>query len=327
MIGILQAMAPEGLLASAGGSFWLPAAKSTFAKSTDATFYFIYWLSVFFFVLILVMAVWFLLKYRRKGPVPQSQPSAHHSTFLELLWSGVPLLLVLGIFVMGFRGFMDLRTPPKGAYEVRVIGQKWNWAFQYPNGYEDSELHVPAGEPIRLVMTSMDVLHSFYVPEFRVKMDVVPGRYTDAWFQADDPGESRIFCAEYCGTSHSQMLSKVIVHEKGEFDEWMKKAADWISEMAPEEAGAILYDRKGCRQCHSLDGTGGVGPTFKGSFGNRRAWSDGSSGVMDENYIRESILNPKAKVVAGFDPVMPTFQGRVNEKELAALIAYIKSLK
>jgi cytochrome c oxidase subunit 2 len=328
VIGILQALAPKGLLAAAGGSFWLPEAKSTFAQNVDGTFYFIYWMCVFFFLLILAMAVFFLLKYRRrKGEAPRTEPSPHHSTFLELLWSGIPLLLVLGIFVMGFRGFLDMRTPPDGAYEIRVIGQKWNWSFTYPNGYEDAELHVPAGEPVRLVMTSMDVLHSFYVPEFRTKMDVVPGRYTDVWFEAPEPGESRIYCAEYCGTSHSQMLSKVIVHERAEFDAWLTAASDWISTMSPEEAGAVLYDRKGCKQCHSVDGSAGIAPTFKGSFGARRQFVDGSAGVMDENYIRESILNPQAKVVAGFQPVMPTFQGRFKEDEIAAMIAYIKSLK
>ena len=327
MIGILQALVPRGLLAAAGGTFWLPEAKSTFAQNVDGAFYFIYWICVFFFLLILAMAIFFIVKYRRKGEEPHPEPSPHHSTLLELLWSGIPLLLVLGIFVMGFRGFLDMRTPPDGAYEVRVIAQKWNWSFTYPNGYEDAELHVPAGEPVRLVMTSLDVIHSFYVPDFRTKMDVVPGRYTDVWFEAPLPGESPIYCAEYCGTNHSQMLSKVIVHERAEFDAWLATASDWMSAMSPEEAGAALYDRKGCKQCHSVDGTPGVAPTFKDSFGAGRQFTDGSSGTMDENYIRESILNPQAKVVAGFQPVMPTFQGRFNEQELAAMIAYIKSLK
>ena len=314
--------------AAAGkGTFWLPAASSTLAAGTDRTFYVIFWVCVFFFLLILALAVWMLLKYRRKGDVPVSQPSAHHSTTLELVWSIIPLIIVLGIFVMGFRGFVDLHTPPANSYTVNVNAQKWAWSFQYPNGYEDSELHVPANTPIKLVMTSQDVIHSFFVPDFRTKQDVVPGRYSTVWFQAPEPGEHRVFCAEYCGTQHSLMQSTVTVMAPADFDAWMAKAADWIKDLPPAEAGAILYKKKGCNQCHSVDGAGGVGPTFKGSFGNRRQWADGTSGVMDENYIRESVLNPRAKVVAGFDPVMPTFQGRLKENEITALIAYLQSLK
>ncbi len=313
--------------AAGKGTFWLPAAQSTLAGNTDRTFYLIFWICVFFFLLILVLAVWMLLKYRRKGDgAPVVQPSSHHNTMLELVWSGIPLLIVLGIFVMGFRGFIDLHTPPQNSYIVNVHAQKWAWSFQYPNGYEDPELHVPAGVPVKLVMTSTDVLHSFFVPEFRTKQDVVPGRYTTAWFQAKEPGEARIFCAEYCGTQHSQMLSKVIVHDPADFDAWMAKAADWITDLPPVEAGAMVYKKKGCNQCHSVDGTGGVGPTFKSAFGNRRQFVDGSAGTMDENYIRESVLNPRAKVVAGFDPVMPTFQGRLKENEIGVLIEYLRSL-
>lgn len=317
-----------GWLADAAGkgTFWLPAASSTLAGNTDRVFYLIFWVCVFFFLLILALAVWMLVKYRRKGDEPVTEPSSSHNTMLELLWSGIPLLIVLGIFVMGFRGFVDLHTPPQNSYVVNVNAQKWAWSFQYPNGYEDPELHVPSGVPIKLVMTSQDVIHSFYVPEFRTKQDVVPGRYTTAWFQAKHPGEARIFCAEYCGTQHSQMLSKVIVHEPADFDAWMAKAADWIKDLPPAEAGALVYAKKGCNQCHTVNGTPGVGPSFQGSFGHERHWADGTSGVMDENYIRESVLSPRAKVVAGFDPVMPTFQGRLKEAEITALIAYLQSL-
>jgi len=313
--------------AAAGqGTFWLPAARSTLAGRVDDHFYIIYWVCVFFFALILALALVMLAKYRRKGDVPQSQPSSHHNTMLELVWSGIPLLIVLAIFVMGFRGYIDLHTAPQNSYPIQVNAQKWAWSFQYPNGYEDPELHVPAGRPVKLTMTSQDVIHSFFVPDFRTKQDVVPGRYTTTWFQADEPGEARIFCAEYCGTKHSQMLSKVIVHDPADFDAWMAKAADWIKDLPPVEAGALVYKKKGCNQCHSVDGAGGVGPTFRGSFGNRRQFTDGSTGVMDENYVRESVLNPRAKVLAGFDPVMPTFQGRLKENEISVLIAYLRSL-
>ena len=312
--------------AGGNGTFWLPAARSTLAGRVDQTFYLIFWISVFFFLLILGLAVMMLVKYRRRVDAPVTQESSHHNTMLELVWSGIPLLIVLGIFVMGIRGFIDLHTPPQDAYVVNVNAMKWAWNFTYPNGYEDSELHVPAGRAVKLVMTSQDVLHSFFAPEFRVKQDVVPGRYTTAWFQATEPGEVRLFCAEYCGTKHSQMLSRIVVHEPADFEAWMAKAADWIKDLPPVEAGALVYKKKGCNQCHTVDGGGGVGPTFKGGFGARRQFSDGSTGVMDENYIRESMLNPRAKVVAGFDPVMPTFQGRLKENEIAVLIEYLRSL-
>ena len=315
------------LAAASEKSFWLPAGRSTLAAGVDHAFWLVYWICVFFFLVILGLAVYLLLKYRRRGDgAPVTQPSSHHNLALELIWSGIPLIIVLGIFVMGFRGFIDLHTPPQNSYQVQVTAQKWAWSFTYPNGYEDSELHVPSGRPIKLVMTSTDVIHSFFVPDYRTKQDVVPGRYTTIWFQVNEPGEANVFCTEYCGTRHSEMLSKVIVHSPADFDAWMLKAADWIKELPPIEAGGLVYQKKGCKQCHSVDGAGGIGPTFKGSFGNRRQFADGTTGVMDENYIRESVLTPRAHVVAGFDPVMPTFQGRLKEDEIRVLIAYLQSL-
>lgn len=314
-------------LLAGGGSFWLPSQRSTFAPEVDGLFQGILWVSVFFFVLIVVMAAVFILKYRHTpGQAPRVEKSAHHSTALELVWSLVPLAIVLVIFVVGFRGFMNLRVPPDGAYEVIVTGQKWNWTFRYPNGYEDPELHVPVNTPVKLTMSSRDVIHSMFIPDFRVKFDVVPGRYTTTWFQATETGSSPIYCAEYCGTSHSGMRSTAIVHERAEFDKWLAEAANWMAGLTPLEAGEQLYTKKGCNQCHSTDGTPRVGPSFQGSFGTVRNFKGGSSAAMDESYIRESILNPTAKVVDGFEPVMPTFQGRFNEDELEAIIAYIKSL-
>ena len=312
--------------AGADATFWLPAQRSTFAGRVDSAFYVIFWICVLFFVLILAMATFMLVKYRRRGDAVVVQRSAQHNTLLEMTWSGIPLVIVLAVFVMGFRGFMDLHTPPEGAYEVQVTAQKWAWSFTYPNGYEDDELHVPAGVPVKLTMTSRDVIHCLYVPAFRTKQDVVPGRYTTLWFQATGPGELPIFCAEYCGTKHSQMLSRVVVHEPAAFDDWLAKSGDWMKGMPPAQAGALVYTKKGCAQCHSANGTRGVGPTFQGAFGHPVKFTDGSTAVMDENYVRESLLNPRAKVVAGFDPVMPTFQGRLKENEISALIAYLKSL-
>jgi cytochrome c oxidase subunit 2 len=314
------------VLEGAGRSFWLPAQRSTQATEVDQLFYFIFWISVFFFFVILAMATFFLAKYRRRGAEPVRRDSAHHNTGLEMIWSGIPLAIVLAIFVMGFRSYMDLATPPENSYQISVNGQKWNWSFTYPNGYVDSELHVPAGHPVELVMTATDVIHSFYVPELRVKQDVVPGRYTKVWFEATEPFESRVLCTEYCGTNHSSMQARFVAHAPEEFDAWLSKAADFVSQLPPDQAGRLLYEKRGCAQCHSIDGSGGIGPTLLGSFGARRQFTDGSSGAVDENYIRESLLNPRAKTVAGFDPVMPTFMGRLKENEVEAIIAYIKSL-
>jgi cytochrome c oxidase subunit 2 len=314
------------VLAAGNATFWLPEGRSTFAGEVDSLFYFIFWLCVFFFALILGMAVWFLLKYRRTGDEPVVLPSKHHDTTLELVWSGIPLLISLAIFVLGFRTYMDVVTPPENSYEILANAQKWSWSFQYPNGYIDSELHVPVGRPVKLTMSSQDVLHSFFVPELRTKQDVIPGRYSRVWFNVTEPFEATVFCAEYCGTNHSIMQSPFIAHPQEEFDAWMQNASRWWEGMDPAEAGALLYQKRGCVQCHSTDGAGGIGPTFLGSFGNRRKLADASTAEMDENYIRESILNPRAKVVAGFDPVMPTFQGRFKEEELTVIIAYIKSL-
>jgi cytochrome c oxidase subunit 2 len=314
------------LLAGDEGTFWLPSAKSTAASDVDGLFYFILGIDVFFFLLIVAMMLVFLVKYRRRGEEATTEKSSHHSTLLELAWSGIPLLLVLAIFAVGFRGYMNLQRPPADTYDIEVTAQKWSWSFTYPNGYEDGELHVPAGRPIKLVMSSKDVIHSFFVPDFRVKMDVVPGRYSTTWFEAPEPGESPIYCAEYCGTSHSEMLSRVVVHEPAEFEAWLAEAANWMAGLPPEEAGEKLYAKKGCVQCHTTTGAAGIGPTFLGAWGKTRNFTDGSSGPMDENYVRESVLQPQAKIVAGFDPVMPTFQGRLNDEEIRALIAYLKSL-
>lgn len=323
---LLSALTTALTTAGADATFWLPAQRSTFAGRVDNAFYVIFWICVLFFVLILAMATFMLVKYRRRGDNIRVPKSAHHNTLLEVTWSGIPMIIALALFVMGFRGFMDLRTPPEGAYEIQVTAQKWAWSFTYPNGHEDEQLHVPVGVPVKLTMTSHDVIHCLFVPAFRTKQDVVPGRYSTLWFEANAVGEQPLFCAEYCGTNHSQMLSRVVVHDAAAFDAWLAKAGDWIKDLPPAEAGAALYKKKGCAQCHSIDGTGGVGPTFQGAFGSKRVFADGSTTAMDENYVRMSLLEPRAQVVAGFDPVMPTFQGRLKENEITALIAYLKSL-
>jgi cytochrome c oxidase subunit 2 len=307
------------------GSFWMPPQISTVAHNVDSLFNFILAISVFFFLLIVAVMILFVIRYRRREGVEAAE-SASHNTALELTWTIIPLILVVVIFFFGFTGYLDMVTPPANAYEILVDGQKWNWSFTYPNGYVDANLHVPVDRPVRLVMTSADVIHSLYVPAFRIKMDVVPGRYSKAWFEATEPGEYELFCAEYCGTSHSDMLAVVVVHPPGEFETWLEQASNFLETMSPVEAGQKLFQARGCMQCHSVDGTAKTGPTMAGIYGRTEALADGGTVVADENYLRESILEPMAKVVAGYEPVMPTYQGRLKDAEITAIIEYLKSL-
>lgn len=312
--------------ATSGGSFWFPVQASTHAAEVDWLFDFVLWISIVFFALIVGMMVTFVWKYRRRPGVEPEKTAAHH-TSLELTWTIVPTILCAVIFYFGISGYIDMRTPPRNAHEVQVTGQKWSWSFTYPNGTVDAELHVPVGEATRLVLRSEDVIHSFYVPAFRVKMDVVPGRYTEMWFTPTEPGKYQVFCAEYCGQNHSGMLTQVVVHEPGGFEKWLREVEEKSSNKNPVELGGDLYKTRGCMQCHSVDGTKGIGPSFKGAWGRTELMTDGTSIVVDENYIRESVMDPQAKIVAGFAPVMPTFKGKLKDKEITGLIEYIKSLK
>ncbi len=309
-----------------GGGFWMPPPASTTAGEVDALFQFILWLSAFFFALIVGLGVLFVVRFHRRRAA-RPEPSASHNTALELTWTIIPLLLVMVIFGWGFKVFLDMNTVPADAYEVQVTGQKWKWLFTYPNGHVDENLHVPINRPVRLVMTSEDVIHSFFVPAFRVKRDVVPGRYSKLWFEANRAGQFDVFCAEYCGSSHSDMIAKVIVHPEGEFEAWLEKEANVLSKLAPAEAGERLYKIRGCAQCHSVDGAAGIGPSLKDLFGETVPLTGGRTAVADENYLRESILEPQATVVAGFQPVMPTYKGRLSDAEITAIIAYIKTLQ
>ncbi|MCA9754718.1 MAG: cytochrome c oxidase subunit II [Candidatus Eisenbacteria bacterium] len=315
-----------GVAQTANKTFYMPPQASASAAHVDWLFDLILWISVFFFVLIVILMVMFIVKYRVKDPNAEG-PRIYHNTPLEITWTAIPLAIVVVIFWLGFKGYMDLAVPPANAYEIQVTGQKWKWLFTYPNGYVDEILHVPSDRPVTLVMTSTDVIHAMYIPAFRAKTDVMPGRYTKIWFDATEPGTYPLFCAEYCGTGHSAMITEVLVHGPGEFETWMDEAANWIATMAPEEAGLKLYSMLGCQQCHSTTGAAGIGPTWAGLFGSERKMKDGSTIVADENYIRQSILEPQAEIVAGFDPVMPTFQGRIKDDGIAALIAYMKSLQ
>lgn len=312
-----------------GGSFWMPPQASTVAPDVDGLFDFILWLSVFFFVLILGLTVWFVVRYRRRSAEQPAEGQLEHSRKLEITWTLIPTVLIIAIFVWGFRVFLDQNMPPANAYEIQVRAEKWRWNFIYPDGTQTlNELHVPVGRPVKLVMSSTDVLHSFFVPAFRVKQDVIPNRYSTVWFEATTPGTQVIFCTEYCGTGHSDMVASVIAHPPEEFQKLLEAGFESGGEgRDPVAWGEDLFTKKTCNACHSVDGSPKVGPTMKGLFGKEEKLADGSTVKVDENYLRESMMDPNAKVVQGFAPAMPSFQGQLSDAQVDALIAYIKSLK
>ena len=310
--------------------FFLPPAKTAVAEQYDTLFWFVHLASLALVIGIVVAVIYFIIKYRRKSENDVT-PVITHNNKLEVTWSVIPLILCLILFGWGFQTYLDMSTVPDDAYEVNVTAQKWLWRFDYNTGASTTgELHVPAGRPVKLVMQSQDVIHSFYVPDFRIKQDVVPGRYTQVWFKAREPGESIVYCTEYCGTDHSNMLAKVIVHEPDEFQAWLEESQAPSSkpqDLAPADWGEQLASENACTSCHSADGSEMVGPTWQGLFGHDVQLKDGSTVEADENYIRESILNPNAKIVKGFQPVMPSAQGQLNDEQINAIIEYIKSLK
>lgn len=304
---------------------------STTAQSVDQIFGIINLIALAFFVLVVALMVVFVVKYRAR-PGHTEQPSPSHNNSLEIIWSVIPILLVALIFFLGFTTFMDMRTPPADAYDIKVLASKWKFVFRYPNGAESEILHVPKDRPIRLVQQSADVLHSMYIPAFRTKMDCVPGRYTYQWFEANKAGEYDLFCAEYCGTQHSQMNSIVKVHET---DAAFEKQLD-ILDTPPEnpaEWGEQLWSRKGCKQCHSNDGSvrAGGGPSWKDLFDpdkQPKQFTNAPPADADENYVLESIRKPQAKIRVGYQGVnMSAYpESLVSDDEVNALIAYMKSL-
>jgi len=313
-------------LAASAGSGFFPKRASTGAEAVDHLFFFILIIAVIFFLIIVGVMTLFVLKYR-KPRGEEATKTATHSNLLEATWSIIPAILVAVIFFWGFIGFMDMGQAPGNSYEIQVVARKWSWEFTYPNGHLDNNLHVPVDRPVRLVMRSEDVIHSLYIPAFRLKMDVVPGRYNTTWFEATEVGDYTLFCAEYCGTKHSMMLAKVVVHPSGEFERWLADAANYLERLTPVEAGEIVFKRRGCAQCHSVDGSAMTGPTFKGIFDTEQSLANGKKVTVNRDYIRESILEPLAKIRGGYKPAMPTYKGQIRDEEIDALIAYIKELK
>jgi len=299
----------------------LPEQASTIAPRVDALFLFVLGVSVFFAGLIFVAIVYLAVKYRRRADAAAPKLIAG-SLALELLWTVIPFGLTMVMFVWGALLFVEIQNPPADALEIIAVGKQWMWKMQHPDGHQEiNELHVPIGRRIKLTMTSEDVIHSFFVPAFRIKMDVLPGRYTTTWFEATRPGRYRLFCAEFCGTQHSGMIGSVTVLELSEYESWLSGRAVGTS---TAKMGESLFQRLGCASCHRPDGAVPA-PSLVGLFGSKVALEGGRTVVADEGYIRESIIDPRAKIVAGYQPVMPTYRGLISEDGILQIIAYLKS--
>jgi len=300
-----------------------PEQASTMAGRVDALFFFLIGVAVFFVSLIFFLVVFFAVKYRRRSEDERPMPITGNLA-LEIFWIVVPLGLTMVMFIWGALLFFDTYHPPKNAVEINVVAKQWMWKAQHPQGQREiNELHVPVGQAIKLMLTSEDVIHDFFVPAFRIKKDVLPGRYTTMWFQATKPGAYHLFCAQYCGTQHSGRIGRSVVMEPADYVRWLGGGATGVS---MTEAGEKLFQRLGCSTCHRPDGTG-QGPSLVGLFGKPVELQGGKTVTADENYIRESILDPRAKITARYQPVMPIFKGLVSEEGILQLIAYIKSLE
>jgi len=322
-------------------SWAMPTQASNFAAPTDLLYFFILGLDLFFFVLVMGAMGYFMWKYRRRSP-DQKTSSISHNGRIELLWSVIPAVLLIVIFVWGEVDFVKESVPPSDALQVRVTGRKWSWTIEYPdypgavltssNTEPVPTLVVPLGRPVQLTMTSDDVIHSFFVPAFRVKRDVVPGRYSMLWFEPTVAGDYNLFCTEYCGDQHSTMTGVVKVLPPDEFEAALKEAARL--EIKEGEGivdfGARVFSRRGCGACHSIDGSKKTGPTWKNLWGKDEVLLTGTKAIRGEegmNYLRQSMLEPNAEIVSGYAGVgMPSFAGQLDDKQIDALIAYMKSL-
>jgi len=309
---------------------------SNFAGQIDLLFWFITILSALIAIGVFILIVVFATRYRRRysGYVP---PAIEGNNKLEIAWIVIPTVIALATFAWAAVVYVHMHNPPKDALTIYVVGRQWMWKAQQPTGqWENNELHVPVGKPVKLVMTSQDVIHDFFVPAFRVKQDVIPGRYTTMWFTAEKPGVYDLFCAEYCGTNHSEMIGKVYALSQQDYEAWLSGGTTTASssgmtgsggsQASSQSAGQQLYQSLGCASCHGQNGEGNIGPRLAGLYGSKVQLSNGQTVVADDAYIRESILNPQAKIVKGYQPIMPTFQGQVTEQDILQLIQFIKSL-
>ena len=349
--------------------FWFPVDASTFATGVDNVYDYILYICLAFFIPMMAAMGWFMYRYKKPRGVPAESQISHH-TALELTWSIGPSILLVWMFVVGSISYLDMRNPPEGAYEVGVQAFKWGWTFDYGNGAFHPELHIVKGEPTKLSMQSSDVIHSLFVPAFRAKKDIVPGRYNYMWFEPtvasvklDEATMEKInkqrqgdetwdydrfvvgpegdeiqltpdgytffdlYCTEYCGKNHSEMQTAVVVHEtQADLDAWIKKIAARGEDVSQAEWGELLYKRRGCTGCHSIDGSKLVGPSFKDLYGSEHGLTSGENVKVDENYVRESILYPAAKIVAGYNNVMPSYKGQLSDDDIASIIEYQKTI-
>jgi cytochrome c oxidase subunit II len=298
-----------------------PDQASTSAVHVDRLLVFLLCVTGFFALLIVTLVIVFAVKYRRRpgaGPTPRIKGS----TKLEVFWSAVPLALAMIMFMWGADVYFRLARAPRNAQEVYVVGKQWMWKIQHLGGQREiNELHIPLGVPIRLTLTSEDVIHDFFVPAFRTKVDVLPGRYVHTWFQATKTGRFHLYCSQYCGTNHSGMIGTVVVSDPADYQAWLKDRAE--GSLALEGRKLFLYYR--CVTCHSADAQARA-PVLENLYGRQVPLNDGRTVAADDTYIRESILNPDAKIVAGYQPIMPTFQGQISEDDLIKLIEFIKAL-
>jgi len=299
-----------------------PERASTMAGRVDALYFFLLGIAVFFSLLIAGLIVFYAVRYRRRSPDDVGS-DAHGSMWLEVAWTVIPALITIVIFVWSSSVYFAMTSPPAETLNVYVVGKQWMWKFQHLDGQREiNELHVPVGRAVKLIMTSEDVIHDVFVPAFRIKADVLPGRYTNIWFQATTPGRYHLFCAEYCGTRHSGMVGEVIVMEPADYQAWLSGGS---AEGSLASVGEKLFQQLACITCHRADSQG-RGPVLQGLFGKTVQLQNGETVVADEAYIRESILHPAAKITSGFQPIMPTFQGLISEEQLLELVEYVKSL-
>jgi len=287
----------------------------------DHLLYYLLAVSAFFSIGIFATIFYFAIRYRRRSESELPAP-IHGALSLEILWSVIPFGLAMIMFVWGASVYFTISRPPDDAQQIYVVAKQWMWKLQHMEGQREiNELHIPVGQAVKLTMTSEDVIHSFFVPAFRTKADVLPGRYTTTWFKPTTPGKYHLFCAEYCGTKHSGMIGWIYVMEPQDYQAWLSGGASG----SLASSGEKLFQDLACANCHHLNDQGRC-PNLRGVFGSQVQLSDGSQVKADEEYLRESILNPSAKIVAGFQPIMPTFQGQVTEEGVLQLVEYIKSL-
>ena len=297
----------------------LPRAASRVAEQTDALYWGLIILSVVICVIVFVPIIYFIFKYREGKPADRRPLKLPQNT-IEITWTLIPTLIMMCYYVWGAKQYFVVERPPAGAMEVNVVGKQWMWKIQHPEGMREiNALHVPVGRAVQLTMTSQDTIHSFFIPAFRVKQDVLPGRYTREWFIPSKVGEYHLFCAEYCGAQHSGMIGTVYVMEPSAYQSWLSGTGANVPMVL---SGEKLFAEKQCNTCH-----GQRAPTLAGLYNHKVLLNDGSTVTADVNYLRESILQPNAKMVAGYPPIMPTYQGQLSEEQITELIAYMKSLQ